>query len=423
MSVSAEVATLFVDELARRNIEVKVDDDGNYAIAVNGLTMKVSLENLSRDFERDRDPDRVVSFVDTVTTLLELPDWQEAEPRVRWQLEPSDHKFGDTLRDAVSDQVALVLVYVDPSETQIRWLTSADAERWHKTRDELMAAALRNMDGLLRDAKIETTDIDEHSLGILNSEYTAFKAALLYSPNLREVVEPVVGWPLFAVMPCRDFVYVLNQEDEPLLERMGQVVLREHAQSGYPISTEVFEISDEGVRAIGAFQAPAEDEAASGPEDDVMKTIRYRGGLVTFRIPAHWTEEYEEEGGGTFYDEDNDTGTLRLSVLTFASRSPVTERTTLALLEPRRQEHNGVLTELGHGNALLRYTDEVKEDDEALTIHYWEVANVLPPNHFRVAVFSYSVATDLADDEDVLAEMAIMEEEVRACKFADELGA
>lgn len=47
-----------------------------------------------------------------------------------------------------------------------------------------------------------------------------------------------------------------------------------------------------------------------------LKTIYYRGGVVTFRIPARWQEGYEEAGGGTFYKAGDDTGTLRLNVLT-----------------------------------------------------------------------------------------------------------
>ena len=37
-------------------------------------------------------------------------------------------------------------------------------------------------------------------------------------------------------------------------------------------------------------------------DEPALKTIKYRGGLVTFRVPAHWKEDYEPEGGGTFYD-------------------------------------------------------------------------------------------------------------------------
>src|SRR5262249_5592602 len=146
MPVSVEVATLFLDELARRNIEVKPDDEGNYTLDVCGLSISVSLENVSRDFERDRDPHRIVTFVDSIVNLPVLPDWQEARGRIRWQPEPSDHKFGDTLRDVVSDKVSRVLVYVDPSETQIQWLTTTDAQKWNKTHADLMAAAQENMD-------------------------------------------------------------------------------------------------------------------------------------------------------------------------------------------------------------------------------------------------------------------------------------
>ena len=199
VSVSAEVATLFLDELARRNIDVKVDDEGNYTLDACGLSIKVSLENVSRNFERDHDPDRVRTFIDTITNLLVLPDWQKGQGRIRWQPEPSDHQFGDTLRDAVSDKVSLVLVFVDSSETQVSWLTPADAKKWNKTREDLMAAAQRNMDCILRQTKVETAAVEEHQLGMLSNQLVAFKAALLFCPNLRQAVEPVLGWPLFAV--------------------------------------------------------------------------------------------------------------------------------------------------------------------------------------------------------------------------------
>jgi hypothetical protein len=419
MPVSVEVATLFLDELAKRNIEVKLDDEGTYILDVCGLSIKVSLENVSRDFERDRDPDRIVTFVDSITNHLVLPEWQEAKGRIRWQPEPSDHEFGDSLRDAVSDKVSRVLVYVDPSETQIQWLTATDAKKWNKTRADLMSAAQENMDRILRQTKIETAPIEEHQLGILSNELVAFKAALLLCSNLKEAVEPVLGWPLFAVMLCRDFVYLLHQKDRSLIGRMGQVVMREYQKSGYPVSTEVFEITDQGIRAIADYQSALEQ--ASMPVKDGMKTIRYRGGIVTFRIPAHWTEEYEEKGGGVFYDEVNYSGTLRLNVLTFATKTPVTTRTAMSLLEARRKDYQGTLTDLGDGNALLRYTEVAREEGESLAIHYWQIANVVPPNHFRVAIFSFTKPMELAND-DVAADVAMMDEELRLCRFAEELG-
>jgi hypothetical protein len=48
----------------------------------------------------------------------------------------------------------------------------------------------------------------------------------------------------------------------------------------------------------------------------LMKKITYRGGLISFQIPKDWIEEYEENGGGTFYEDSQESGTLRINVLT-----------------------------------------------------------------------------------------------------------
>jgi hypothetical protein len=57
----------------------------------------------------------------------------------------------------------------------------------------------------------------------------------------------------FAVIPDRDFIYVMAEKDHPLLKRMGSVVREQFREASYPLSTEVFLISDEGIKAIGAF--------------------------------------------------------------------------------------------------------------------------------------------------------------------------
>jgi hypothetical protein len=44
--------------------------------------------------------------------------------------------------------------------------------------------------------------------------------------------------------------------------------------------------------------------------------IRYRDGLATFDIPAHWSVEIDPDTGGEFYDPAG-TAALRLTVMTF----------------------------------------------------------------------------------------------------------
>jgi hypothetical protein len=57
---------------------------------------------------------------------------------------------------------------------------------------------------------------------------------------------------VLVVIPCRDFIYVMPDQSE-LISRIGEVVVREFTTSGYPITTEVLRVSDEGIEAIGHF--------------------------------------------------------------------------------------------------------------------------------------------------------------------------
>jgi hypothetical protein len=55
------------------------------------------------------------------------------------------------------------------------------------------------------------------------------------------------------VIPNRDFLYVWAAQHRDFIHRVGKVVVREFTTSPYPLITEVFEIGDAGIAAIGAF--------------------------------------------------------------------------------------------------------------------------------------------------------------------------
>lgn len=61
---------------------------------------------------------------------------------------------------------------------------------------------------------------------------------------------------MLVVIPARDFIFFLPEGDNELLGRVGTVVVREYTQSGYPITTEVLRLSDDGIEAIGTYQVP-----------------------------------------------------------------------------------------------------------------------------------------------------------------------
>lgn len=113
-----------------------------------------------------------------------------------------------------------------------------------------------DLERALSEATLETSDVDGVGLGFISTSLP-FKAALLLAPNLKKVMEERLGWPLLAVAPDRDFVDQWAARHTEFAGRLGEIVVREHAAAPYPISTEIFELSDQGARAIGAFSSPA----------------------------------------------------------------------------------------------------------------------------------------------------------------------
>jgi hypothetical protein len=149
------------------------------------------------------------------------------------------------------------------------------------------------------------------------------------------------------------------------------------------------------------------------------KTITYRGGVIEFRLPATWVEEYEGDGG-TFFEPTSGSTTLRLSVLTLRSPSPVTSDTPHDLLRPRAEVRGVQLVRLSNGNAMIYFSTLAEEDGIPIVLHHWEVANAVPPLHARLALFSL---TTLASERTrASADLRWLDEEIRASRFSATLG-
>jgi hypothetical protein len=122
------------------------------------------------------------------------------------------------------------------------------------------------------------------------------KASLIFANNLRPKVEPILGWPIFAVIPSRDFAYLLPESSQAIFGNIGKVVVSEYSRRGYPISTEVFRIDDEGTRAVGAFQSPL-----TPPKG--MKAISHDL-MLTFFLPLEWEEDTNENDEAVYFDRN-----------------------------------------------------------------------------------------------------------------------
>jgi hypothetical protein len=153
-----------------------------------------------------------------------------------------------------------------------------------------------------------------------------------------------------------------------------------------------------------------------------LKLITYRGGLVKFYAPNTWVEEYEPNGGGTFYENLPNSGTLRLNVLTFEDKSENNNRTASGFLANSDFAKLGVITPLPDGNAMLTYQKDTVEETENLRIYFWQITNYVSNKLVRVAVFSYTILAGQESDSPIANELEIIREQIPKATFAIEPG-
>jgi hypothetical protein len=244
---------LFEQELTRRGISFAHEiTSGSYVIErTDGTRLLISIDNLCLEVDRDHDESRIATFIDAVMSSEEPQhEWEQVASMIYLALEPGDHVEPPELASTISKEVDRVPVIFDEDRGTISWVTSAMLEEWDISPDMLIAKAGENLDQALQKAELEVSDIDGVKLAFLSSELP-FNASLILAPGFRAFAEPVLGWPLLAVIPARDFLYVWNAEH--LIGRLGEIVVKELKSSPYPLSTEIFELSDAGLQAIGAF--------------------------------------------------------------------------------------------------------------------------------------------------------------------------
>ena len=246
---------LFERALAARGLAVKEAlPDGSFVVASGEIDYTVNLDNTTRDYQRDRDPavfDRLVDLL--VARDATMAPWEEIRGHVYYYAVPADLDFEGVPVKHVSREVARIVVHDDEAAKALTWITESMLDEWGIDHPTLNAAAAENLARQVRKTEIEIQEVAGHRVALLVTA-TPFKASFIFSPAIKELVGPELGWPVFAVIPCRDFALIVPDADADLLGQLGPTVVREFKASGHPISTEVLHITDEGIEAIGAYE-------------------------------------------------------------------------------------------------------------------------------------------------------------------------
>lgn len=150
------------------------------------------------------------------------------------------------------------------------------------------------------------------------------------------------------------------------------------------------------------------------------KTIKYRGGIVNFDIPSDWVEEYEQDGGGTFYEDIPTSGTFRINVLTMKSPTPV-KKTEVSKVLSSIGSNNSEIISLPNGNAYKFYLERSVDAEEKITIYYWILAQIIEPEHARIANFSYTILSNQEESSTIKNELQFLTDQIENAVFYPKL--
>lgn len=116
-----------------------------------------------------------------------------------------------------------------------------------------------------------------------------------------------------------------------------------------------------------------------------MKTIDYRGGVVSFEVPAHWVERHFEEGGAEFWEEGH-SWTLRLETLTVRPGEEHWEDPQSVLESSARVD--GPVRALSSEYALGEQRSEATERGTDLVFDQWLLCREVEDELYRLAIFT-----------------------------------
>ena len=258
----AQARLLFEAALRQRGVTV-VQVDGGYEIHRDGGVLLANIENLTKQYVATGDASLIASFVDQLvgdgngelaSGSIEAPTWDEVRYRIYWSLEARDVEIADALAATVSRDVRKVLVWTDPNESHYTFITPAQIDAWGVDAEAVMARAQDNQAALLEGKSLEISEVENMKVGMIPIA-TGLKASAVLASNFKLFVGDAIAWPVYVVVPCRDFALIFAQRDQALIEKIGSVVLREFQESAYPITAEILAVDDAGIKAIGKFEA------------------------------------------------------------------------------------------------------------------------------------------------------------------------
>lgn len=255
MEDSRQVVTqLFLELVAEKGYTYEEIDAGFYRVQAAYGPIEIRLENIVRDYQRDGDIEGVKAFFQQVLAPVAcFASLTAASDGLYVSLEPTSLLNDDVIQHAVADDMSRVLAHFIPEQGRITFITQALLDMWQVDADSVWAIAHANLSKVLQATPLDVKTLGPAQMGFLQAD-EPYKASLLLSQAMRDKVEAELGWPIHAIAPDRDFVYLLGGDVTAVLENVLNVAQEQYANAQYPLTPSLWRIDDEGACVVEVFE-------------------------------------------------------------------------------------------------------------------------------------------------------------------------
>lgn len=251
-----KVTQLFVQAVTAKGFSYSEVDTGFYRVDATHGPIEIRLENIIRDYQRDADETRVVGFfeqvLEPVPTLASL---DAASAGLYLSLEPT-HVLNDNVvhQRLGDDDVVAVLAHFIPGQGRITFISHDMLAAWQCEIDQAWSLAQENLNQIFAAAQCDVRMAGDVAMGFLQVA-EPYKASCILATNLKDKTEQSLGWPLYAITPDRDFVYLVADNIQPIIRNILQVANDQYAAAEYPIAAQLWRLDDEGVRTVEVYES------------------------------------------------------------------------------------------------------------------------------------------------------------------------
>ncbi|KAB1158823.1 hypothetical protein F7018_06875 [Tenacibaculum aiptasiae] len=231
-----------------------IDETELISIQKGEVTLKISLDNIRKDYSIDKDKTIIADFAKTIAEFNteESYSWNDIKDNIFVSLYPTDYEINGFVFENITDQ--LNKIYVIQESNKFSWISEDDIQKWNVSKNDLEIQALKNGNLIANNSKLEIELIEGRKLGYIETEDSNLKASILLSESFQSIIKSELGFPFNFVIPNRDFCYIFSKSDfEFFSKRIGKTIIEEHKNSSYPFSTEILEISQSGIEIKGSF--------------------------------------------------------------------------------------------------------------------------------------------------------------------------